>query len=189
MKKKGIKLSSMIYGARVRIGRRILSMRDTLGRVYAENSGGMTVGAMCGALMAQLMAVPALAANVVDTNGHGVTSAEQASEVMSGLSTAAGGAVYASGDIFDRAVSLMSGIYGSIARISTVTAAVTATVCIFMMIFTKNEQAVQESIQWLKRIVICWAAIMLMALIVRFLTNGLGISADQAITDFQNLGN
>lgn len=78
-------------------------------------------------------------------------------------------------DIFSRASELMKTLYSAIAGISSVTAGCVAAVCLYLMFFSKNQQTVESSIQWLKRIVICWLAIMLMSTIIYFITNNLGI--------------
>lgn len=81
----------------------------------------------------------------------------------------------ANGDIFEKANSLMKTVYRSIAGISSVTAGCVAAVCLYLMFFSKNQRTVDESVQWLKRIIICWLAIMLMSTIIYFITNTLGI--------------
>ena len=81
----------------------------------------------------------------------------------------------ANGDIFEKANSLMKTVYKSIAGISSVTAGCVAAVCLYLMFFSKNQRTVDESVQWLKRIIICWLAIMLMSTIIYFITNTLGI--------------
>lgn len=81
----------------------------------------------------------------------------------------------ANGDIFEKANSLMKTVYRSIAGISSVTAGCVAAVCLYLMFFSKNQRTVDESVQWLKRIIICWLAIMLMSTIIYFITNTLEI--------------
>ena len=79
----------------------------------------------------------------------------------------------ADGDIFDKAAGIMNDIYGAIAGISSVTAGCVATVCLFLMFFSKNQRTVDESIQWLKRIFIIWLAIILMSSILKFFSQRL----------------
>lgn len=78
-------------------------------------------------------------------------------------------------DIFERGKNLMKTLYTSIAGISSVTAGCVAAVCLYLMFFSKSQRTVDESMQWLKRIVICWLAIMLMSSIIYFVTTKLGI--------------
>jgi len=71
--------------------------------------------------------------------------------------------------IFDIAKSAMNTVYKDIAGISTVAAVVCAAVCLFLMNFSKSGRTVDESRTWLKRIIICWAAIMTMGAIVTYM--------------------
>ena len=48
-------------------------------------------------------------------------------------------------------------------------AVVCAAVCLFLMNFSKSGRTVDESRSWLKRIVICWAALMTLGAIVTYL--------------------
>ncbi|MCD8109501.1 MAG: hypothetical protein LUE14_05310 [Clostridiales bacterium] len=85
-------------------------------------------------------------------------------------------------DIFTKAKGMMNTIYSSIAAISSVTAGCVAAVCLYLMFFSKNQNTVQESIQWLKRIFVCWVAIMLMSTIIYFVTSNLGIGDSASLT-------
>ena len=51
---------------------------------------------------------------------------------------------------------------------ATVAAVVCAAVCLFLMNFSKSGRTVDESRSWLKRIIICWAALMTMGAIVTY---------------------
>ena len=46
---------------------------------------------------------------------------------------------------------------------------VCAAVCLFLMNFSKSGRTVDESRSWLKRIVVCWAALMTLGAIVTYL--------------------
>lgn len=59
--------------------------------------------------------------------------------------------------------------YTDVAGIATVAAVVCAAVCLFLMNFSKSGRTVDESRSWLKRIVICWAALMTLGAIVTYL--------------------
>ena len=69
--------------------------------------------------------------------------------------------VYAD-DIFATAKNAMQTVYTDVAGIATVAAVVCAAVCLFLMNFSKSRS-------WLKRIVICWAALMTLGAIVTYL--------------------
>ena len=71
-------------------------------------------------------------------------------------------------DIFDTAKSAMQQVYADVAGIATVAAVVCAAVCLFLMNFSKSGKTVDESRAWLKRIIICWAAIMTLGAIVAY---------------------
>ena len=70
--------------------------------------------------------------------------------------------VYAD-DIFATAKNAMQTVYTDVAGIATVAA------CLFLMNFSKSGRTVDESRSWLKRIVICWAALMTLGAIVTYL--------------------
>lgn len=76
--------------------------------------------------------------------------------------------VYAD-DIFATAKNAMQTVYTDVAGIATVAAVVCAAVCLFLMNFSKSGRTVDESRSWLKRIVICWAALMTLGAIVTYL--------------------
>ena len=84
-------------------------------------------------------------------------------------------------DIFTKAKGMMNTLYKSIAGISSVTAGCVAGICLYLMFFSKNRNTVEESIAWLKRIDVCWIAIMLMASIIYFVTTNLGIGDNASL--------
>lgn len=63
----------------------------------------------------------------------------------------------------------MQTVYTDVAGIATVAAVVCAAVCLFLMNFSKSGRTVDESRSWLKRIVVCWAALMTLGAIVTYL--------------------
>lgn len=75
------------------------------------------------------------------------------------------------GDIVENATSLMNGLYGDIVGISSVAAGICGTVCLLGLMFSKDQKNVDASAKWLKRIVICWLGIILMASILRYVLN------------------
>lgn len=78
------------------------------------------------------------------------------------------GNVYAA-DIFDTAKAAMQKVYTDVAGLATVGAVVCAAVCLFLMNFSKSGKTVDESRAWLKRIIICWAALMTLGAIVTYM--------------------
>ena len=70
--------------------------------------------------------------------------------------------------IFEIAKSAMQTVYTDVAGIATVAAVVCAAVCLFLMNFSKSGRTVDESRAWLKRIIICWAALMTLGAIVTY---------------------
>ncbi len=75
---------------------------------------------------------------------------------------------YAS-DIFTVAKTAMQKVYTDIAGIATVGAVVCAAVCLFLMNFSKTGKTIDESRAWLKRIIVCWIAIMTLGAIVTYM--------------------
>lgn len=75
---------------------------------------------------------------------------------------------FAAGDIFETAKTAMQTVYKDVAGIATVAAVVCAAVCLFLMNFSKSGRTVDESRSWLKRIVVCWAALMTLGAIVTY---------------------
>lgn len=76
--------------------------------------------------------------------------------------------VYAA-DIFGVAKKAMQQVYTDVAGLATVGAVVCAAVCLFLMNFSKSGKTVDESRAWLKRIIICWAALMTLGAIVTYM--------------------
>lgn len=76
--------------------------------------------------------------------------------------------VYAA-DIFSMAKKAMQKVYNDVVGIATVAAVVCSAVCLFLMNFSKSGKTVDESRTWLKRIVICWAVLMVLGAIVNYM--------------------
>lgn len=66
---------------------------------------------------------------------------------------------YAVEDMWTAANRIIVDVYNKIAGISTVLAALMTTVCVVGMKLSNNQQKVDQSIDWLKRIWIAWAII------------------------------
>ena len=77
---------------------------------------------------------------------------------------------YAAGDtIWTKASEIMQDVYTQVLSISTIAAIVTASIALLLMNFSKSGRTVDESRSWLKRIVVCWAALMTLGAIVTYL--------------------
>ena len=72
-------------------------------------------------------------------------------------------------DIFDTAKTAMQKVYTDVAGLATVAAVVCAAVCLFLMNFSRSGKTVDESRSWLKRIIVCWAALMTLGAIVTYM--------------------
>ena len=72
-------------------------------------------------------------------------------------------------DIFDTARDAMQKVYTDVAGLATVAAVVCAAVCLFLMNFSRSGKTVDESRAWLKRIIVCWAALMTLGAIVTYM--------------------
>ena len=70
--------------------------------------------------------------------------------------------------IFDTAKNAMQTVYKDVAGIATVAAVVCSAVCLFLMNFSKSGRTVDESRSWLRRIIVCWAALMTLGAIVTY---------------------
>ena len=76
---------------------------------------------------------------------------------------------FAAPTVWEKANEIMKDVYNQILLISTIAAVVTASVALLLMNFSKSGRTVDESRSWLKRIVICWAALMTLGAIVTYL--------------------
>ena len=66
---------------------------------------------------------------------------------------------FAAEDMWQVANRIIIDVYNKIAGISTVLAALMTTVCVVSMKLSNNQQKVDQSVDWLKRIWIAWAII------------------------------
>ena len=83
--------------------------------------------------------------------------------------------------MFDQAKTWMKTIYGDIAGITLVAAGCCAAICLFLIIFSKNQKTVDASVSWLKRIAIGAIAILAMNFIISYATQGLGLSSNPTL--------
>ncbi len=59
-------------------------------------------------------------------------------------------------DIWSRFSSIMRDVYGQIVGISTIVGVTAAAIALIVRMVSRNQRAVDEATQWLKRIVITW---------------------------------
>lgn len=81
-------------------------------------------------------------------------------------------------------------IYSLIVGVSTVTAAVVIAWCLFTMLLPKEERKVSAAMDWLKRALVCWVCIFLVATIMNWIigaSNGL-ISQNATLDNLFNIG-
>ena len=78
--------------------------------------------------------------------------------------------VFAAGvTIWDKLSSMLTYIYGKILGISTIVAVVVAAVALVIRMVSRNQRAVDEATQWLKRIVITWIILNSLGFIVTYI--------------------
>ncbi len=78
--------------------------------------------------------------------------------------------VFAAGvTIWDKLSSMLTDIYGKILGISTIVAVVVAAVALVIRMVSRNQRAVDEATQWLKRIVITWIILNSLGFIVTYI--------------------
>ena len=85
---------------------------------------------------------------------------------------------YAAGNdtIWTKASEIMKDVYGQVLGISTIAAIVTASIALLLMNFSRNGRIVDESREWIKRIVVTWVILnslnFIMAYIAPFFQGG-----------------
>ncbi len=72
-------------------------------------------------------------------------------------------------DIWDRFSAIMKDIYGELVAISTIVAVTMAAVALLVRMISRNQRAVDEATQWLKRIVVTWIILNSLGFIVAYL--------------------
>lgn len=77
---------------------------------------------------------------------------------------------FAADTIWAKASEIMKDVYGQVLGISTVAAIVTVSVALILMNFSRNGRTVDESREWIKRIVITWAVLNSLGFIMAYVT-------------------
>lgn len=73
-------------------------------------------------------------------------------------------------DIWTKLSSMIYDVYGKILGISTVAAVTVAAVALIIRMVSRNQRAVDEATQWLKRIVITWIILNSLGFIVTYIS-------------------
>lgn len=72
-------------------------------------------------------------------------------------------------DIWSRFSSIMRDVYGQIVGISTIVGVTAAAIVLIVRMISRNQRAVDEATQWLKRIVITWIILNTLGFAVAYL--------------------
>ena len=72
-------------------------------------------------------------------------------------------------DIWSRFSTIMKDVYGELVGISTIVAVTAAAVALLIRMISRNQRAVDEATQWLKRIVITWIILNTLGFAVAYL--------------------
>ena len=72
--------------------------------------------------------------------------------------------------VWDKANEIMRDVYGQVLGISTIAAVVTGAIALLLMNFSKSGRTVDESREWLKRIVITWTILNSLGFIMAYVT-------------------
>ena len=72
--------------------------------------------------------------------------------------------------IWQKANEIMKDVYGQVLGISTIAAVVTGAIALLLMNFSKSGRTVDESREWLKRIMITWAILNSLGFIMAYVT-------------------
>jgi len=71
--------------------------------------------------------------------------------------------------IWDRFSTIMQDVYGKIVAISTIVAVTVAATALIVRMVSRNQRAVDEATNWLKRIVVTWIILNSLGFIVTYL--------------------
>lgn len=77
--------------------------------------------------------------------------------------------VFAADTIWSRFSTIMKDIYGEIIGISTIVGVTVAAIALIIRMISRNQRAVDEATNWLKRIVVTWIVLNSLGFIVAYL--------------------
>jgi len=78
--------------------------------------------------------------------------------------------VLAADDIWSKFTDMMKDIYGKLAGISTIVAVTAAAVALLVRMISRNQRAVDEASNWLKRIIVAWLVLNTLGFAVAYLS-------------------
>lgn len=94
--------------------------------------------------------------------------------LMSFADDAPGGGGGGSSSITNKITKLFNGVYGQITQVITALAAVLMVSAIIVILVSKDEKKGASAISWIKRIVICWFAIVSIGAIISWISGIIG---------------
>lgn len=71
--------------------------------------------------------------------------------------------------IWDRFSTILQDVYGQIVAISTIVAVTVGAIALLIRMISRNQRAVEEATQWLKRIVVTWIILNSLGFVVAYL--------------------
>ena len=71
--------------------------------------------------------------------------------------------------IWDRFSTILQDIYGQVVAISTIVAVTVGAIALLIRMISRNQRAVEEATQWLKRIVVTWIILNSLGFVVAYL--------------------
>ena len=71
--------------------------------------------------------------------------------------------------IWERFSAIMQDIYGQVVSLSTIVAVTVGAIALLIRMISRNQRAVDEATQWLKRIVVTWVILNSLGFIVAYL--------------------
>ena len=71
--------------------------------------------------------------------------------------------------IWDRFSTILQDIYGQVVAISTIVAVTVGAIALLIRMMSRNQRAVEEATQWLKRIVVTWIILNSLGFVVAYL--------------------
>lgn len=78
-------------------------------------------------------------------------------------------------DLVTKIKNISGKAYSLIVGVSSFVAAFFVAVCLFNMMLSKDEKKVNSSMDWLKRIIVCWVCIFLVSALFNWLISNLGL--------------
>ena len=73
------------------------------------------------------------------------------------------------GTIWSRFSAILQDVYGQVVAISTIVAVTVAAIALLIRMISRNERAVDEATNWLKRIVVTWIILNSLGFVVAYL--------------------